>query len=712
MILPAPQHPLTERSRNLVRFCRHLPEETMAASFAADYGFRDAGSRFALLKSVKTAPGPDECFGLWARDDRTVFRKLLGMTVAYDGLDPQRQANMTPYGTMNYYRSHVVEHFCHNGIVPLPPTEGECTFWFAAADVLCIRYRLVNKSAVDVPVRLGWFAEGEPGETFSATPAEHGFRFENHQTVIRYPYTSHAELWAEDDDVVFAAEGATLHAPPVARTIPACGCLDCRFAVRFWFNDEPPSAWPAGLWSDATLEQAVADAESAYARLPELPTAFARHLDLTLKAAGTLRSLRYRDYDRDRRQRLTIHVGKSGTAATWFWDTGASLPGLALAGEREAAAGAIRLLLDGIQDDGTPPMTYERQGYIYGYQIPLVTWGVGHYLAYCPDDELLSYAYPRLARYVQHWLDHSIREEKGLAVYPPGGTALDDALRWHSGSPLAPRPGQPWYEQEWGHSRPDLFFSPDINAFLYLELQTLTAMAAALGHDGEADAWRTRAEALAAAINAWLIEPETRTYQDRHCETGVFTGLVNLASFIPIYAGIAPPEIAETGCRDYLLSPAHFLTALPFPVIDRAHPTFRAGGWLHSPPAYPGALVQQAYWMGRTWLHGDCWLLGALRQGGFEAEADAVADRILEAVGKNEGIHECYDSLTGYGNGHPEFLWSSAAVLALAHRFYARPPVATLAPGLVPAAAPGPVPAAAPAAGSSSSTPRKQGART
>lgn len=268
--------------------------------------------------------------------------------------------------------------------------------------------------------------------------------------------------------------------------------------------------------------------------------------------------------------------------------------------------------------------------------------------------------------------------------YPPGGTALDDALRWHTGSPLAPSPGKPWYEKEWGQSRADLFFSPDINAFLYLELLTLAAMADALCRNHEADAWRARAESLAAAINAWLIEPETQTYQDRHSETGIFTGLVNNASFIPIYAGIAPPNVAKIGCRDYLLSPEHFLTTLPFPVVDRAHPTFRSGGWLHAPPAFPGALVQQSYCMGRTWIHADCWLLGALCQSGFEAEADSVADNILEGVGKSEGIHECYDSLTGFGNGHPEFLWSSAAVLALAHRFYARPPVATLVEGTVP----------------------------
>lgn len=675
--LPFPPCPLTERSRNLVRFCRHLPHEMLDESFAANFAFRDAGSRFSVLKNIRTAPGPDECFGLFARDDRTICRKLLGMEVEYVDLSSDLQARIAHYNSMNYYRSHVVEYFSDNGVEPMPPTEGECSMWYAATDVLCVRYRLVNKSATEIPVRLAWFTDGEPGASFTAAATAQGFSFENTQTVIRRTYRSRVELRAQDEEIRFETAGATCRTPPVVRAIPAHGVLECRFAFRFAFNDEPFPEWPEDLWTDASLERAIAATEAAYGRLPELAPPARRHLDLTLKAAGTLRSLRYCDYDAKRQRRMTVHVGKSGTAATWFWDTGVSLPGLGLLQEREAAAGALRMLLAGIKPDGTPPQTYECQQYLYSYQIPLLTWGVGHYLALCPDAQLLADVYKPLSRYVRHWLDR-YTVAHGLVVYPPGSTCLDDALRWHTGAPLEPRPGQPWPQQQWGHSRPDLYASPDINAFLYLELRTLAEMAGALGKPTEAEGWRVEAERLATAINAWLIEPATRTYQDRHIETGAFAGMITIAAFIPVYAGIAPPEVAENLCRNYLLSPDHFLTTMPFPVIDRAHPTFRAGGFLHEPPSFPGALVQHSYWRGRTWVHADPWLLGALWRSGCRQEADAIADRILDAVGRSEAIYECYDSLTGMGNGHPEFLWSAAAVLTIAHRFYERPPVAQL----------------------------------
>lgn len=677
------QWPLTARSRNLVRFARHLPIETMDESFAGNFAFRDAGSRFSLLKSPQTEPGPDECFGLFARDTRPLFHKLLGLRLTYVGLDAARQARLKGYNAMNYYRSHVAEHFCHNGIEPMPPLEGECVLWFAAADVLCIRYRLWNKAATDVPVRLEWFAEGEGGERAAAVPEASGFRFENTQSVGPVRYVSRAELQAEDSDVEFGVNGNTFTSRPVTRVVPAHGTLTCRFAVRFAFNTEPFPAWPAERWSDASLDRAIADTEAAYAALPTLPPESRLHADLVLKAAGTLRTLRYRDRDAQGRAFMTIHAGKTGCAATWFWDTAATLPALGLMHEREAVHGAVRLLAAGIRADGMPAVTCENQEFrYYGYQMPILAWGAGHYLTEMPDDALLAALYEPLGRYVRHWFEH-FRTPWGLMVHPPGGVCLDDTVRWHSGFPLEPRPGQPWYEPQWGQMTPDAFAAPDVNAFLVLELRTLAQMAKALGRADEAAAWAKQAEALAAAINEWLIEPRTRTYQDRHVATGRFTGMVQLGSFIPVYAGIAPATVAEILCRDYLLSPEHFLTEFPFPTVDRAHPTFRAGGFLHAPPDHPGSLVQHSYWRGRTWLHCDTWYLGALWQSGFQGEADAIADRILTAVSRNEDISECHDCLTGFGNGHGEFMWSSAAVLMIAHGFYRRPPVAAWGAGTV-----------------------------
>lgn len=670
--------PLTALSRNLVNFCRHLPVDTMDASFAGDYAFRDAGSRFSMLKSPKTAAGPDECFSLYFRDARPVFHKLLGLKLTYAGLNAEQQQEISDYNSMNYYRSHVEEYFFHNGTIPMPPTEGECIFWFAAADLLCIRYRIINKAPSDVPVHLEWFSEGDPGNDYSIETQQNGFRYQNTHIMHSGSYDSIAELQSQDDDISFTANGCGAKSIPVPRIIPANGEIVCRFSVRFTFNDEPLPVRTDDIYNDESLFRAIADTEAAYAGMQEIPSGLNQHYDLMLKAAGTLRSLRYRDCDVNKQPVMTIHAGKTGCAATWFWDTGVTLPGLGLMRETGAAAGALRVLAAGIKKDGTPPVTYEHQQYRYSYQIPILTWGTGHYLSSCPDSQLLADLYEPLSRYVAHWLNN-YQTPQGLVAYPTGNTSLDDALRWHSGSPLTPGPDEPWHKKKWGKMRQDLYASPDINAFLVLELRTLANMAKALNKPkADIALYQQQADNLAAAINEWLIEPDTKTYQDRHIKNGSFNGMVQLGSFIPVYAGIAPHEIADNLCRNYLLSPRHFMTPFPFPVVDRAHPTFRSGGFLFAPPAYPGSLVQQSYWRGRTWIHGNNWYLGALWQTGYCREADETADKILTAISRGDGINECYDSLTGFGNGHPEFMWSSAAVLMMANQFYRKNPVAEI----------------------------------
>jgi len=669
--------PWTARSRNLVRMARHLPIETLDASFAADFAFKDRGSRFALLKSPHTTPGPDECFGIWARDARPLFRKLLGLEVVYEGLSPERQAQVSGYNAMNYYRSHVEEHFVHNGLNPVPPVEGDCLFWFVAPDVLAIRYRLHNKAVSAVPVRLLWTSEGDESQGFRAEPRPAGFEFRTAHQVGSTAYTVHGELWCETAAIAFDVSGGRLRTAEGLAEIPPGGRQTVRFLFRLAFNEEPLPPWPEDGASDESLARTIAESERAFRAFRPLPRLSAQGRDLALKAIGILRSLRYREVLPGGETLMTIHAGKTGTCATWYWDTGATLPALGLIGERETGRGALTLLTRGIRPDGTPPVTAQHGHYEYSYQMPLLTWGAGHFLAVCPDPALLSDLYDPLARTVRHWLER-YRTPWGVVRHPPGMACLDDAKRWQSPDSLRPRPGQPWVEVQGEPMRPAEYAPPDVNAFLVLELRTLEAMAEALGRSSEARRWHEEAEELAAAINRWLIEPETRTYQDRHVNTGAFNGMVHMGSFIPVYAGIAPREVGETLCREYLLSPDHFLTPMPFPVVDRAHPSFRPGGFLFEHPAFPGSLIQQAYWCGRTWIHADTWLLGALWQCGFEREARSLADRILMAASRSESFHECYDSLTGFGNGHPEFMWSAAAVLLILARFYERSPVAAI----------------------------------
>jgi hypothetical protein len=177
---------------------------------------------------------------------------------------------------------------------------------------------------------------------------------------------------------------------------------------------------------------------------------------------------------------------------------------------------------------------------------------------------------------------------------------------------------------------------------------------------------------VAGAVNAHLYDDEAGVYMDR-CVDGRFTGMLTPASFMPLYAGFCPHTRAQRLCRDYLLNPDRFYTTMPFPTLDRSHVAFRSGGYQSTHSDHPGALVNQAYWIGRSWPHVSFWMVGAIHRSGLPVEARTAAGRILDAMTRNEGINECYDALTGDGVGHPEYNWSQAAALALAFELYARP---------------------------------------
>jgi Trehalase len=659
-----PLFPFTERSRNLVRFCKHAPHEQLHESFSADFGFRDALSHFSILKNYGTLPGPDDCFSHIQMDARPLFEKLIGLEIEYPGTPyPLR-----PNSSMNYFRSHIEEFFHHTGPQhhPFPPVEGRCLMFFSGTDVLKVEFELVNKSAADVDLRLRWFSVPAQGLGHRILLQPDGFRHECVQQVHR-EYTASASL----SGCVFQQASNRLESAWQDVRLAAHQKRSWEFVVCF--NDAMPES------ARATLAQAIMAVESRYAALPELPVAWKHFEPLALCATGIVLSARYLERDLQGTPVPTVHGGKCGVEALWFWDTATTLLGSGLMKDANVGWGSVRLLCDGISDDGKPFVHYCDGRYIEGVQNPILAWGVWNFHSLCPDRDQLARSYPALQRYVDWWVRNCDATGSGLFIYPAGaGTGLDDALQWQEEFPISLEPGQHWHAKTWGNSRPDRFESVDTNTHLYLEMKALGAMARELGRDADANAWEERAATLGERIHTLLFNAEAGIYQARSIEDGRFNNLVSLESFLPIYAGITPRPLAQQLCRTYLLNPRHFYTTLPFPTLDRSHEAFRSSGSLYEPPEYPGSLVQQAYWIGRTWLNYSYWMVGALNQAGLGHEADAAAQRILEAVSRSESIYECYNPLTGTGTGHAEFPWGAASVLALLFQLYKQPAVPEL----------------------------------
>jgi hypothetical protein len=663
-------------TRNLTFFRRHLDVDCLHADFAADFGFRTDGSHFSIFREPTGAPGPDEAFAHVQMDARRLFVKLLGMEVDFKG--PYHL-----YTSTNHYRSHLHEffHWTAGQHQVSPPLEGECLMFFAGCDELVVHYRLRNVSEAEVPVQLWFRSEPCAGEKARQETKGAGFCFGMTQKVAS-PYQAWMRVMADDPKMRFGWKDTEFRSAPInirfrsreERTwtfrcefssgpTRGTGVSPVSFARRTKWTGETPIPRKSGH-----LKAALDRANRVFQHLPPLTGEARRFQPLVLRAAGILLSNRSRDTDRQGRAVTTIHAGKSGVAATWWWDGAIHLMGLGVCGDRETIRGAMHLLLDGLGKDGCPVVRYNNGTYHEGAQMPILAWGLTQAHAASPDPALLRRSYPGLARYARWWLAR--RGASGLVTLPGGCTAQDDSPRWTPNFPLAWEKGGTWDAKNWGHSHNADFECPDVNAHLYLELRALERMARAQGRLGEAQEWQRVAVALGKAINYRLFDPVTGLYQDRHIPSGRFTGYLTAGCFLPLYAGLAPKQAAVAACRRYLLDPERFYTTLPFSGVDRAHPAFKSGGRLYEVPQYPGALLQSAYWLGRVWLQYSYWLTGALWQAGLKKEADAAADKILDALLPQESLYECYDPLTATGNGHAEFSWGAAPVLVLAYRQY------------------------------------------
>lgn len=653
-------------TRNLTFFRRHLDVDCLHADFAADFGFRTDGSHFSIFREPTGAPGPDEAFAHVQMDARRLFVKLLGMEVDFKG--PYRL-----YTSTNHYRSHLHEffHWTAGQYQVSPPLEGECLMFFAGCDELIVQYRLRNVSEAEVPIRLHFRSEPCAGEHARHETKGSGFGFGMTQKVAS-PYQAWVRVTSDDPKLRFGWKDGEFRSQTVDIRFRGREERSWTFLCEFSSGGIPVHhrLGRASVPASRGLKAALKRANRTFQHLPPLTGEERRFQPLVLRAAGILLANRSRDTDRQGRAVTTIHAGKSGVAATWWWDGAIHLMGLGVCGDRETIRGAMHLLLDGLGQDGSPVVRYCNGTYHEGAQMPILAWGLMQAQMTAPDPALLRRAYPGLSRYVRWWLAR--RGTSGLVTLPGGCTAQDDSPRWTPSFPIAWEKGGAWDAKHWKPPHNADFECPDVNAHLYLELRALERMARAQGRLGEAREWKQKAVALGKAINRRLFDPVTGLYQDRHIPSGRFTGYLTAGCFLPLYAGLAPKAAAVAACRRYLLDPERFYTTLPFAGVDRAHPTFKPGGRLYEVPQYPGALLQSAYWLGRVWLQYSYWLTGALWQSGLRKEADAAADKILDALLPQESLYECYDPLTAMGNGHAEFSWGAAAVLALAYRQYRR----------------------------------------
>lgn len=144
-----------------------------------------------------------------------------------------------------------------------------------------------------------------------------------------------------------------------------------------------------------------------------------------------------------------------------------------------------------------------------------------------------------------------------------------------------------------------------------------------------------KAAELKHAINACLWSEQHGTYFNVKGNCSKKINVYTLASFWPMFAGIASKEQAEA-MVNILFDPAHFYTKMPFPTLSKKETT-------HFKP-------QGGYWQGGVWAPTNYMVIRGLMNYGYTDKAREATTRYLDALAasyrKTRTLYEYY-SISG-----------------------------------------------------------------
>lgn len=283
---------------------------------------------------------------------------------------------------------------------------------------------------------------------------------------------------------------------------------------------------------------------------------------------------------------------------------------------------------------------------------PLSAWAIWAVYEQMHDTGFLKEILPKLERYHQWWYKYRDHDQNGLCEYgSTDGTLV--AAKWESGMDNAVRFDEATLvknnDKSWSMDRE----SVDLNAYLYAEKNYMAKLYKAVGQKDVAAKYTAAAEELKRKIQATFYNEDAGWFFDVDLKTKKHLKMYGPEGWTPLWANAATPEQAAQ-VRKTMLDEKKFATHIPFPTLAADHPKFTP---------------EKGYWRGPIWLDQAYFGVQALKNYGFNEDANKMAKRIIDNtqgfVGATDPIRENYQPLTGKGLKAKHFSWSAAHLLML-----------------------------------------------
>ncbi|MCY9593355.1 hypothetical protein PC41400_05265 [Paenibacillus chitinolyticus] len=331
--------------------------------------------------------------------------------------------------------------------------------------------------------------------------------------------------------------------------------------------------------------------------------------------------------------RPAMYMSKNWMTNIWSWDH--CFNAMALAGTNpDLAWDQFAIFFDRQDESGMlPDFLNDKYALWNCCKPPIHGWTLNWMMenSSAVTDERLREIYEPLGKWTTWWFRYRDDDGDGIPQYNHGNdSGWDNSTAFLTDIPVE---------------------SPDLSAFLVIQMEVLAAAAQRLGLDEESERWSARAnELLQKLIGHFWDEKEGRFTAMRSGSHERSAG-DSLLSFVPIVLGSRlPGPIREKVIAD-LKQPDRFLTGNGLATESTSSPYYAADG----------------YWRGPIWAPSTMLIVEGLRGAGDEEFASELARKFCRMAAKS-GMAENFDAVTGEGLRDRAFTWTSSVFLLLAGR--------------------------------------------
>lgn len=384
-----------------------------------------------------------------------------------------------------------------------------------------------------------------------------------------------------------------------------------------------------------TFEEAVAKQKASfermYASLPSVPKEFewARHEAAILfwtTIAGP----------RGMFKRPMMLMSNNWMNKTWSWDHAINSLSLGYH-DQDAAWEQFRCMFDFMSPEGMmPDMVSDEQIFWLAVKPPVHGWVFSKLRAMkeFPKDKL-EIAYALIEKWTNWWLTRRDFDHNGLAEYLDG---CDSG--WDNSTAIC-------------MNRPPLE-TPDLQAFLILQMECLADIAKTLGRNEESARWTARAKKMLDATVKILFDEDGAPRVRRLRDGGFDRDSLSLVTRLPLILGTRLPE----KCRAKMID-------------DIKTKGFITDWGLASESVNSKHYHPNGYWKGPIWGPSTLIAVEGLRACGEDALADEISLKYCKLMMKS-GFCENFDAKTGDARRDPAYTWTASAFLVLAHELESR----------------------------------------